>query len=344
MEKNREPGWIMKEYENFEEYVHNTSDKSTALEKFLKNFKVNIVREQDREIEFDLIGCHTSIPNAFRRILLSEVPSIAIEQVYIVNNTSLLQDEVLAHRLGLIPLRADPRLFELPQSIGKTDDEVSDQDTLRYELKVTCSVNPQASKYSHLPEDMYRNSKVYSKDIKWVPIGRQADMFPRGSEQFSVLENDILICKMRPGHEIHVFMHAIKGIGKDHAKFSPVATASYRLLPIIRLTKSVKDEDADLLQSCFSPGVIEVVEKETKSGQKYREARVSNARYDSCARNVYRYDQLKNCVELSRVKDHFIFTIESIGTLPPTTLFMEAVKILKNKCRTFLAELENVGN
>lgn len=65
---------------------------------------------------------------------------------------------------------------------------------------------------------------VYSNDIKWVPIGRQGDMFPHGAEQFSVLENDILICKMRPGHEIHAFMYAVKGIGKDHAKFSPVGT------------------------------------------------------------------------------------------------------------------------
>lgn len=65
---------------------------------------------------------------------------------------------------------------------------------------------------------------VYSKDIKWVPIGHQADMFPNGAKQFGVLEQDILICKMRPGHEIHVFMHAVKGIGKDHAKFSPVGT------------------------------------------------------------------------------------------------------------------------
>lgn len=85
-----------------------------------------------------------------------------------------------------------------------------------------------------------------------------------------------------------------------------LATASYRLLPAIRLIKPVRDEDADLLQSCFSPGVIEVVEQETKSGQKYREARVKNARYDSCTRNVHRYDQLKNCVELSRIENHFI--------------------------------------
>jgi len=60
--------------------------------------KINIIQEQDREIEFDIIGCHTSLANAFRRILLSEVPSMAIEQVYIINNTSVLQDEVLAHR------------------------------------------------------------------------------------------------------------------------------------------------------------------------------------------------------------------------------------------------------
>lgn len=90
-----------------------------------------------------------------------------------------------------------------------------------------------------------------------------------------------------------------------------LATAAYRLLPAIHLTKPVRDEDADLLQSCFSPGVIEVVEQETKSGAKYREARVKNARYDTCTRNVYCYEQLKNCVELTRIPNHFICKYES---------------------------------
>ena len=36
---------------------------------------------------------------------------MAIEKVHIYNNTSIIQDEVLAHRLGLIPLKADPRKF-----------------------------------------------------------------------------------------------------------------------------------------------------------------------------------------------------------------------------------------
>lgn len=37
---------------------------------------------------------------------------MAVEKVLIANNTSVVQDEVLAHRLGLIPIKADPRLFE----------------------------------------------------------------------------------------------------------------------------------------------------------------------------------------------------------------------------------------
>ena len=43
---------------------------------------------------------------------------MAVEKVFIYNNTSIIQDEVLAHRLGLIPISADPRLFEY-RSDGK---------------------------------------------------------------------------------------------------------------------------------------------------------------------------------------------------------------------------------
>ena len=37
---------------------------------------------------------------------------MAIDKVMIHNNTSIIDDEQLAHRLGLIPIKADPRLFE----------------------------------------------------------------------------------------------------------------------------------------------------------------------------------------------------------------------------------------
>lgn len=88
------------------------ADEPWNFKKFTKKFHIVIVRMNNSEMEFDLIGMQPAFANAFRRLMLSEVPSMAIEKVMIRNNTSIIQDEVLAHRLGLIPLKADPRLFE----------------------------------------------------------------------------------------------------------------------------------------------------------------------------------------------------------------------------------------
>ena len=56
--------------------------------------------------------------------------------------------------------------------------------------------------------------------------------------------------------------HCVKGIGRDHAKFSPVATATYRMLPQIKLKRrNFTDDQAKRLQSSFSNGVIGKDEK-----------------------------------------------------------------------------------
>jgi len=81
----------------------------------LSNMKIEITSLNDEDLEFELIGVDASIANALRRIMMAEVPTMAIESVYIKNNTSVIQDEVLAHRIGLIPLRADPNEFIFPQ-------------------------------------------------------------------------------------------------------------------------------------------------------------------------------------------------------------------------------------
>lgn len=281
------------------------------------------------ELEFDLIGCYPSIANAFRRLMLSEVPSMAIEKVYIYNNTSIIQDEVLAHRLGLIPLKADPRLFEYR---SEDNEEGTEHDTLEFELKVKCSRRKDTKDTASF-DGLYKNHSVYSGQIKWLPKGKQADLYKE--EDVGSIHADILINKMRPGHELDLKLVAVKGFGKDHAKFSPVATAFYRLLPEIRLNREVCGDDAQLLQKCFSPNVIGI----NKDGRAF----VRDARYDTCSRNVYRYPQLKDAVAMDRVRDHFIFTVESVGALKPDVIFLEAVKSLKRKCQILLADLKGTA-
>lgn len=56
----------------------------------------------------------------------------------------------------------------------------------------------------------------------------------------------------------HSRCHCLKGLGRDHAKFSPVATASYRLLPQIVLKRKFSGADAERVKSSFSEGVIEI--------------------------------------------------------------------------------------
>ncbi|XP_052469806.1 DNA-directed RNA polymerases I and III subunit RPAC1-like [Carassius gibelio] len=97
---------------------------------------------------------------------------------------------------------------------------------------------------------------VYSGDIKWLPIGNQTDVF--AGAEIGPVHGDILLAQLRPGQELDIVMHCIKGIGKDHAKFSPVATASYRLLPEITILQTIEGEQAESLKRCFSPGVIEI--------------------------------------------------------------------------------------
>ena len=63
-------------------------------------------------MEFDLIGIDAALVNAYRRIMISEVPSLAIEKVFIYSNTGVMHDEVLSHRLGLIPILADPDEYQ----------------------------------------------------------------------------------------------------------------------------------------------------------------------------------------------------------------------------------------
>jgi hypothetical protein len=66
--------------------------------------EVEVRRITDDYGEFVLRGTDVSMANALRRVMIAEVPTIAIDLVEFENNTTVLNDEFLAHRLGLVPL------------------------------------------------------------------------------------------------------------------------------------------------------------------------------------------------------------------------------------------------
>ncbi|KAK6533146.1 DNA-directed RNA polymerases I and III subunit RPAC1 [Arthrobotrys megalospora] len=314
-------------------------DHSWDLNDFKKRFKIDIHKANDLDYEFDLIGVDASVANAFRRILISEVPTLAIETVFVHNNTSIVQDEVLAQRLGLVPLRGDKKGFQQLRWRKKSPDEpaaeATDFNTVVMTLKVACTRNHATPATETDPAKLYFNSSVYARDIKFAPQGRQSSWFS-GAGEIRPVNPDILLAKLRPGQEIDLEIHCVLGIGQDHAKFSPVATASYRLLPSIKIKQPITGEDAEKFASCFPKGVAEV-QKDKKTGEKT--AVVVNPRKDTVSREVLRHDEFKGKVELGRVRDHFIFSIESTGMYNSDELFLQAVQILKKKCTDFQEKL-----
>ena len=304
----------------------------------------------DLDLTFSLIGLDTSIANAFRRILLAEVPALAIESVFIMQNTSIIQDEVLAHRLGLIPLRGDRdglrwmKWYTKTDPVTEEDTEPTDYNCAQFRLEVECKWQEggleRAAKGETDPNKLYENHSIYAKDIQWIPTGKQHEKFANGP--ICAANPDIIIAKMRPGQEIKLMMHAFKGIGQDHAKFSPVATAAYRLMPTIDIQKPIIGADAKKFARCFPKGVIKLEQVTSDDAKKDAELRgkegevkavVDDPMKDTVSRECLRHPEFKDKVKLGRVRDHFIFRIESTGQWGSEELFLESVRLLKIKAQ-----------
>lgn len=97
-------------------------------------------------------------------------------------------------------------------------------------------------------------------------------------------------------------LHCVKGVGQDHAKFSPVATASYRLLPHIIFRQPIPPELCDKFVKCFPSGVL-AVELDAR-GQK--KVAVKDMRKDTVSREVLRHKEFEGMIELTRIRDFFM--------------------------------------
>eukprot|EP01084_Bolivina_argentea_P150455 262758_1 len=331
-------------------------DNSWSIEKLISDFSIDIkeIDYENNSMIFDMIGIDTSIANAFRRVLLSEIPTMAIEDCCVLQNNSIIQDEVLCHRLGLIPIKVDPRLFDfIDESKSKYDRGQEPKNTLIFKLHIECKKNPKGTNKDP-PHKRYINSIVTSKDIEWVAQPGQMDLLAQHNHpEIKMVYDDIIIAKLRPGQCIEISMRAIKGIGREHAKWSPVGTASYKLLPYIELhwnenINNINKKNAQYLKDLCPKNVFDI--EDNKSNKIF----VSQPRDCSLCRacimdsnvnklfgksvvdkdNNIKYEQF---VKLKKKRNHFIFTIESIGQYPYVTdLFKESINVLKYKCQQLI--------
>src|SRR5680860_924384 len=97
---------------------------------------------------FAIEDTNTCYANSLRRTIISDVPTLAIDTVNVFSNTSILTDEILAHRLGLVVINSDILLKESETNLvdgDLTEESTTEQptteqpETLTFSLNVRCN-------------------------------------------------------------------------------------------------------------------------------------------------------------------------------------------------------------
>jgi len=169
--------------------------------------------------------------NLLRRAMMESVPTMAIDTVEFKENSSVLYDEIVAHRLGLVPLSTDLKGYNL-QAQCKCKGEGCARCTLKLILKAKGPCT------------------VYASDIK------------SKDPQVKPVFGDMPIVKLLKGQELEFEATAALGQGKQHVKWSP-GLVWYKYEPSITV-----NNDSPKLAECKSKYPPQIFDKNGKIDKK----------------------------------------------------------------------------
>ncbi|RLO00656.1 hypothetical protein DYB28_001500 [Aphanomyces astaci] len=153
--------------------------------------KIDLQEIRDDFIKFELSETDTSVANAIRRVMIAEVPTLAIDLVSIEVNTSVITDEFLAHRLGMIPLRLEGGLEAFKKRFVYSADCDCDEHcpncSVEFELDVRAESGTQT-----VTSDSLRSLDPYIKPVH----------FSSEEEANNTQDTGVIIAKLGPGQRL----------------------------------------------------------------------------------------------------------------------------------------------
>jgi len=251
-------------------------------------------RLDEKVAKFTISGVSTSFANMLRRAMMSEVPTLAIEDVRIYDNTSVLFDEMLAHRLGLIPLRTDLD---------------------RYVTRAECTCEgagcPVCTATYTLSAEGPKT--VYSSDL--IPQDPDA---PPAEEEIPIIDLD-------KDQKVVLEAYAVIGTGKEHAKWQATTACGYKNYPVITV-----DEKCDGCGMCVDECPRDVLE----AGQGKVRVIGGRQEFCSLCRLCERACLAggigtEAAIHISADETKYIFVVESDGSMPVREIIERALEYIQ---------------
>ncbi len=262
-----------------------------------ESMEITIIRKQDNIVHFLAEGLDVAFANALRRTMLTRLPAMAIDEVLVLENTSVMYDEMLAHRMGLVPLVTDLESYNLPEECDCEGKGCS-----------LCQCTLTLEKQAGDEEEIVYSRDLSSQDPKVVPA-----------------LGEIPLVKLAPNQRLIIEAYARLGKGVENAKFQPVSTVSYKYVPIVEVSKEKCTQCGDCVKVC--PKNILLVEGDTIATQNTLDCSLCEACVEVCEPGAITIDSKKNS---------FLFKIESTGALTPEEIVEKSAEILKERIRLAL--------
>lgn len=314
--------------------------------------KIEILSVLSNEIRFILSDTDVSVANTLRRIMIAEVPTLAIDFVEFAENSTVLHDEYIAHRLGMLPVR-----YQAPDSTRGGDchgqffphHECGCYDRCprcSVEFNLDVSFDALAPKRSDLDHGLPLT--VTSRDVKSNNDCVTLAHFLCSEEEENSHDVGISIVKVGPGQHLKFKAIARMGISKEHSKWSPVAVATYRFWPNISINEGAcenltLEQKQELVDTC--PDRIleldEVTGNMTIADNAWETATFTDDLMHA-QNNMKERPEDEDFVTVRHSQDKFIFSVEGTGAMDAEEILKSSLRVLKDKLRYLAQIVENL--
>jgi DNA-directed RNA polymerase subunit D len=262
----------------------------------------------DTLARFTLAGASPAFANAFRRAMIGKVPTLAIEDVRIYDNTSAFFDEMLAHRLGLIPIKTDLSTYSTQENC-----------TCGGAGCPGCTV-------------------TFTLSVEGPKTVLSSDLIPQDPKATPVYDN-IPIVKLAKGQKLVVEARAVLNTGREHAKWQPTLVCGYKNYPVVTIS-----ETCDACGNCVDECPREVLAAKGKKVE-IAEGKLPDCSMCKLCERACLASGIGDepAITITAEPDRYIFVVESDGSLPVKEIMDRALQYIRDQSNELERQLGEIS-